>query len=493
MKKWFRHLLWNWDTELLLRWGGVFIVSIALAVLSVIYILQSETLSLTTFLMPIGGLAGLFIIAAFQIDLRRLLLATVIFDIVLQVDIYFGWNETYGHLGTIAGLNFSVTTIALAGLYGLWLLELLVEQRPTAQRPRFLIGYPILLYILTMVISVVAAINPTFAYYQIALHIQMFLLFAYIAGTVRKREDFLLILVSFAILVSEEGLYIIWQRITGVSGYVEGTNIYSYRVSGHFAGPNGAASFFSIITIMLIPLALIRINPVYKWLSIMGIGLGTIGLFLTLSRGGWASFIIGILVFILFMVYRGWLSLSLPMILALVLTTIIVLFPNLILNRIFGDDGGAAEGRLPLNELAISMIKEHPIIGVGANNFAVTAPAYWGPKFSRSWFYTVHNQFLLIWSETGILGFIAFLFFLLNILWRSWWVWAQKYRFTALIALSCFATVIGHAFHLQADIFNNRVAIQILWIIAGLVSALYLIHRNNEQDDLDYPQKTDAQ
>jgi O-antigen ligase len=55
------------------------------------------------------------------------------------------------------------------------------------------------------------------------------------------------------------------------------------------------------------------------------------------------------------------------------------------------------------------MIKENFFIGVGLNNFIPNLVRYSG-SFINSWeLQPVHNIFLLVFSETGVVGFLAFI------------------------------------------------------------------------------------
>ena len=54
-----------------------------------------------------------------------------------------------------------------------------------------------------------------------------------------------------------------------------------------------------------------------------------------------------------------------------------------------------------------AMIKNHPIFGVGLNNFLTNLPAFEKVQ-------PVHNIFLLVLSETGIVGISFFLWFLIK-------------------------------------------------------------------------------
>ena len=69
--------------------------------------------------------------------------------------------------------------------------------------------------------------------------------------------------------------------------------------------------------------------------------------------------------------------------------------------------------RMALWKKTLSMIADHPLLGVGAGNWKIHIPAYGMeglPSESGKLNYVrPHNDFLWVFSETGIMGFLAFL------------------------------------------------------------------------------------
>lgn len=151
---------------------------------------------------------------------------------------------------------------------------------------------------------------------------------------------------------------------------------------------------------------------------------------------------------------------------------LLVMFQETIVVRIFGDDAGSAQSRLPLISIAWRMIMDAPIMGVGANNFAMVLPPYVTPEFNDRWLYTVHNKYLLVWAETGIGGLAAFLWFLLATIRRGWVCWQFQDRMLSPIALAFAAATAGHMIHMAVDIFNSRPQVQMLWVIAAIIAAI---------------------
>jgi O-antigen ligase len=66
------------------------------------------------------------------------------------------------------------------------------------------------------------------------------------------------------------------------------------------------------------------------------------------------------------------------------------------------------EARLELNDVAFAMIRESPLVGLGLNQFETVQPTYdqYGLIFAGN---PVHNIYLLVAAETGLIGLAGFL------------------------------------------------------------------------------------
>ncbi len=95
--------------------------------------------------------------------------------------------------------------------------------------------------------------------------------------------------------------------------------------------------------------------------------------------------------------------------------------------------------RIQYLRMAIDMIKEHPLFGIGFNNFQLyeepIQPDYPGHVF----FSKVHNIYLLIASEMGLISGGFFLLFIFSILKKSWkGIWQQEGSQERIFLLSVF-------------------------------------------------------
>jgi len=414
-------------------------------------------------------------------DLRKVLLGIIILDIPFQLDIHLGYRPEAAELGAIGGFGISATTVSLAVLYAVWLCKLLTRWEPRA-RPLLHASVPLVLYLAFSTLSMLVARDVELSLFEVFLLLQMFLLYVYIIGTVRTREDILFIVTMLLIgLVLESVVMIGLQsfgqnfNIAGVSSRIDvskGAIGLGYRIAGTVGSPNVAASYLSLLLAPAISLLLTRLGRWYKWLAALAFGLGGAALLLTLSRGGWVSFTFSITILCLLAWRRGWLPRSVTLTIGVVAVLLCLLFGDVIVARLVGYDLGSAQSRVPLMKLGLRVIMDNPVLGVGVNNFPIVMKQYIRQEFGRAWLYAVHNKYLLVWAETGIGGLLAFIWFLLATIRRGWDCWNLKDRFLSPLALGFTAAIAGQMVHMFVDVFNSRPQVQLLWLVAGLITAM---------------------
>jgi O-antigen ligase len=117
------------------------------------------------------------------------------------------------------------------------------------------------------------------------------------------------------------------------------------------------------------------------------------------------------------------------------------------------------------------MINDHPIFGVGANNYVAALREY-ESTFTGDWLYTVHNRYLLVWAETGIGGLVAFIWFFLTTIRRGWIGWRLNDPVLSPVALGFTAALAARMVHMFVDIFSDRAETQLVWVIAALVVSI---------------------
>jgi O-antigen ligase len=464
------------------QWLFVILVSLFLG----IYILFA--FKMPSKWIPILLVAALFPFVALAIgNLRKLLLALILLDIPLQLDIALGSYWYLDYTGAINGYFISLTTICLAILYLVWVLEFLVK-KDIASRPLIRPNLYLTLYLVITFLTMVTGELQKLASYEIFLLIQIFFLYFYVINKIRKKNEVLFILVFLLVGMIAESLIIMLMQVIGEGFSFAGIvgNIYASatttggisRIGGTLVSANTAGSYFSMLLLPAFSIIVTKLNKPYKWLGVAAFICGMIALILTGSRGAWIATFISFIIFGIIAVRKGRLKLSVLLIGASIGILIGILFYGSIYERIFGYDLGSAASRSQQYQVALQIIKNHPIFGVGANNYANALRQYLAQNPDSSVFkWVVHNKYLLVWAETGIFGLFFFVMFLISTIRQGFKISQTNDSFLSPIALSFVAAISGQMAHMFFDVFHGRPQVQLLWLIAALAMVVTTIDR----------------
>lgn len=271
---------------------------------------------------------------------------------------------------------------------------------------------------------------------------------------------------------------------------VEGVRI--LRAYGTFPHPNVLAAFLLLGLISLcyfwfkidanIPMNTNYTNPVIRIIrthSYIGIALGifivSLGLVLAFSRAAW---LVGGIV-LLFVVGRSLLVKEyfrqgvrlaiflIPIISLLFFSFRIYTFPRAAISS----SEPAVTQRLSYNQLGLELIKIRPF-GVGIGNqvlYAVKNEVYQDLGMNEVWqWQPIHNIYLLIASEIGILGLLIFLIFLSRLIILNSLFTIPTMMFSTLLLLGLFD-------HYLWTLEPGRI---MLWLVIGLVLAQGALSRS---------------
>ena len=114
----------------------------------------------------------------------------------------------------------------------------------------------------------------------------------------------------------------------------------------------------------------------------------------------------------------------------------------------------------------LKILKEHPFLGVGLDNYRHVFDKYHNIKNLPSYWKVPDNMHLMILGESGILGYLAFIFFVILLLIRS-------YRARSELAFAIGIAIIGILFNmLSYDLFYWTVPFYIFWIYCGILASI---------------------
>lgn len=433
-------------------------------------------------LLAVLFLFGVMIVAR----VRWLLLAVVLIDVPLQLQNNLFYREVDAGYGAIGGLNVSVTLMALVALYALWWAESIALHKVRKPKIVFPTLGPLLTYVGIAALSIVVAVDKQLAFFEIALLIQMFLLHIYLVNTIRSRGEIIFVVTILLAGLLLESIIMMAVRAIGYTvemGPIK-IRIDDVRVGGTIGGPNTASGYLGLMLALPVSVMFTNLRFPLRWLGAAAGMMGVVGLILTQSRGGFVAFSLSLAI-LGFLVWRkGWVPPTVPIVGLLVVIGLFFFLQDAIVPSRFNSvNDEAATGRLPLLVLASQMIRTNWILGVGINNFVPTMWEYITPRFSREWLYAVHNNYLLIWAQTGTGGILAFLWYLLTTLRWGWRTWKLDDPLLSVLALGMTAGVVGHMTHMMFDLFNSRPLVQALWIYSALIIALYNVHFISQQEN----------
>lgn len=132
--------------------------------------------------------------------------------------------------------------------------------------------------------------------------------------------------------------------------------------------------------------------------------------------------------------------------------------------------------RILLWKSSWAIIKDHPLTGVGSNNFRILYQGkYILPEAKEPHLGHAHNNFIQIAAEAGILGltgFVCLFGYILSFSWRQWRA-CQKNIF----ALGCFLVTISLLIQGLTEFnFLHSGVMRLYWLIVGLMMAACKIY-----------------
>lgn len=452
----------------------------------------------TSFII-IGGVATI-LVAMLSGDIRLFTVVATAFVVPLSFSKHF---NPIPHMGGAYSINISLAEAGLITLYVLWVMKIYPKVSTKFITPLNGVLFAI---IPLSLFSLYNTIYYTLAGYELIRMSIMFLLFFYISSNVRNIREVTLIVGALLTMTLLQSFYGMLQYMVGLSvpifaqfGETEmvkeslGEFLSVARVGGTMGHPNVLAGFMVLMLPLALALLLSELKLVYKLFLSMVLIFGTMTLILTLSRGGWMSFGVAAIV-VLLLASRGRVLRygNNAFIIAIILSVFILIglaFSGAIYLKITASPESSIVSRWELMKTAMTMIKEHPIIGVGINSFSFIFPRYdisgipWGP-----WNPPVHNIYLLVWSETGTVGLASFILIMIFLFRVGFRVLKHSRDITTLcIVIGIMGGMTGFFTHFSVDwTFRTDTLQRTFWLLAGSLAAIdrLVIEEMGKREDI---------
>lgn len=399
----------------------------------------------------------IFLIALLKTDFALIIL---IFSMLLSPE--FGAGSTPGHAVVIR-----FDDLLLFVIFFGWLAKMAINKELGLLRVTPL-NRPILFYIgicalATLFGSLQGFVIIKYGFFYLLKYTEYFLLFFMVANnlkTIEQTKKFIFFILLTAFLVC---IYA-WSQIPA-----------GERLSAPFEGkeggePNTFAGYLILMMSLTLGLALYAESNKRRLLLLGLMGFMLVPFILTLSRGGWASFFP---MFLTFVVVNKKFRFHLLFVLIVSLIMLFYFAPQKLRSR--------------MEETFVSE-KTYTVYGkkVGISESAAARIDSWGVGFEK-WLKrpilgygipygtVVDNQYTRVLTETGFVGFMAFLWVLVNIFRLGWQTFrnAQGNGLIQGVSLGFIAGFIGILFHnfTSADFIIIRI-MEPFWLLAALTVTL---------------------
>jgi O-antigen ligase len=204
---------------------------------------------------------------------------------------------------------------------------------------------------------------------------------------------------------------------------------------------------------------------------------GVLSLFYTLTRSSWIGMFFSMAVIAHTLFIRGHINLRLISKIGfatMVFAVLIAVYSSLIVGRIMDYDFGSAKTRLTTAKVALKIIKDNPLLGVGINNYGTVLETYWDAEDTFTRRTAVHNVYLLIAAEVGLLGFGTYLWLLAaaySRIRRAVWV---RSRETSILAIGIMGAFFGFLVTAISDKSHKEsyILLFVFWGLLAMVEAI---------------------
>jgi O-antigen ligase len=318
--------------------------------------------------------------------------------------------------------------------------------------------------------------------------------FVLLLGTMLERRHVRWLLTAFVVGAALSVLY--GAAKGGLSGAIGGANQVT-DADGRFQAGSGDPNYLGAVLVPALMLAAglaLRRPPLQRLALTVAAAIIAIGLAATQSRGGLlAAIATGLVALVIWRGRRAVIA-TLMVFAAGVATAFFLASPSA-WHRI-GSGNNSGSGRTDIWQVALRVADAHPFFGVGINQFPQVSPNYVrrpgalnnvGLLVDKH--ILVHNLYLELWAETGIVGLALFALVVVTVLSTAW---RAADRFDALgdleMATLARTTLLGTIGMLVAAFFLSNVSSHQIWVLFALGPVLWsLAQRDTEAvQELDH-------
>ncbi len=397
---------------------------------------------------------------------------------IMSLQIFVSFRLFYGHAGS-GGFVFPLAFISGVMLLGYYFMSGVFPKKKV-----FLLGgdlsVPILLVFAGTIISLLFTTERFVGLVSLWSLMQYYLFYLIGMNCVQSKKHLDSILSLLIVVLVMQSMVYFSQALFGVTFTLTGEvteNFVGVRAGGTVGANSAIFAAFIAPLVMLVIVRLMSIDAKMKkrilWFFIAFIAAGAV--ILTLRRGAWGGYALGIICLLTLgyrrrLLSKGWLTASaISLVLLLVLAPIIV---NVVDTYRTGNPlASAFDERMRLNKIAWSVIKANPLLGTGPGSYSHVYKEYISAEFGQGWNFTVHNTYLLTAAENGITGLLAFFLFLYSAFKLSMKLIKFPDKDLQYFGLAMASYIVTYAFIIYWEPMVAFSPIAMLWFLIGLMAS----------------------
>jgi len=400
---------------------------------------------------------------------QKILLFILILALPTQIAKHF-WPEfsfVYGVRVDYLSPTVYVSDLIIFLLLSFWLARNYKEKNGSlfkkTERKKWLI-YSIffLLFIYLLITSLLVAQNQGAAIFKLLKFLELFFLGLYVYKNVSAEEIGLPLSISTLVVSLIAWLQFLYGRSIDFFWFL-GERSFNTQTPGIalsffwgktflrpysiFSHPNSLSGF---ILVSLLLLLFCNVDKRVFYLTFLA---GVSVIFITFSFSSWVA-AMSVLLSLFFLKKKSrQFSFYLFFLFIILFVSSFVILPNLPLSN---SEQQRVYLRKIMAEEAIEMLAKKPLFGFGLNNYIPASVGLYGSRFSNIWLLQpVHNIYLLLFCETGLIGFSLVLFLFLKLINKI----TNIYLFLALISI----LIIGFFDHYWLTIQQNLLLLSLVF------------------------------
>ncbi len=324
-----------------------------------------------------------------------------------------------------AALSVGPNTIGVLVAVG-WAGTLVTRSaRPVVLRERSGLMLALALFALWLTLSITWAASPGLAGEGLKTWLLAMLAFVLTATTLHSPRDVVTIGVAFIVGAVISVVYGVATGALSAAAASANETALQGRFTGGGGDPNVQAAGFIIAMFLCAGLWGVARNRLARLGLVLAFITVTIGFFATESRGGLLALSVAAVAGLVLLPRQRKRLLGLAAAAGVGLAVVTVSNPTAIARMT--NFGGGSTGRNDLWQVAWTIFKRHPLDGIGLSNFQVVEPHYTLNSGTLSRVdlisevpHLVHNVYLQLLTETGIVGFVLFLAVVVASMRASW-------------------------------------------------------------------------